>query len=360
MSFTIYKLCLFILIFSFSFFFNLCPTWSQVNEATFLATKGDVRTLFEKKSKEKQNLFPQAHYEGKNYFWTKAKIGQKIKARDIVQTGPDGHAKIVYKNGDQLSIGPGSSLSLPEATENQKNQPSKIDLYYGKMRALISKSGPRNQMEVKTQAATAGVRGTDFFVSESATQGFQVTVLRGAVALQSHSKNNERENKNPLSFKNEIMVRSGFSGNITPILTTEKTIEPNGTPQKQPTESAPPPHLAIKAATKEQLLQVQSITNIQIEKKELDSLPLETKNELEKLNKKTLSSVIADIKQENPKLLKDVDIQHVQSIDQLNKSIVAQLYNKAPSEEPKKKPTQDEMNIFGEDIYKKYFEKNEK
>ncbi|MCB0350013.1 MAG: FecR domain-containing protein [Bdellovibrionales bacterium] len=299
------------------------PLWAQTFVGTIVAKKGDVKILRTPAGPEDKGPF--ALYEGNKYSYELAKIGKKIKPSEIIQSGADGKAKIVYPNGDYLVIGVGTTMVMPDVAEKaEAKDSSSVKLIYGRVRALISKSGPRNNMTVKTPTAVAGVRGTDFFTRSNPSAGTEITVLRGQVDMSSKNKPKE-----------VVKIKTGFSAEAKP-----------------KAESAP----KIIEATKEELLTLQGDTAVQTTKEEIASLPAETQEKLNTLAEKSKEAILNDIKLENEDLYKELSANKDLSPEDINTAVVAGLYQMAPSAK-KKKPTQEEIDSIGKDVYEKYFNK---
>lgn len=319
------------------FFLLLClmltsSVYGQTFVGTIVSTSGDVKIL--KPSKKRG---PFTLYAGKKLSYKKARIGQKVRQKEILHSGPNGKVKIVYKNGDHLSIGPGTSMTMPILNSKiQKKKSSQLNLYYGKVRAMISKKGPRNKMEVKTPSAVAGVRGTDFFVSHQGNNQTQLTVLRGEVEVS------KKIGKNKVS--KPISVKTGFTANI------EKN-------KNEPINQ--PPKIQIEQASKENLLDVQQISSIKEPPTLIASLSKEVQQEVENLQKASTHATLEDIKEEDPKMYEKIKDKKITDISSISTEVVAKLYKKAPRKDKKKKPSLDEIEGLGDDVYNKYFKTND-
>ena len=304
---------------------------AQTFVGTFVMTKGDVKVLRSPSANQKG---PFLVYEGKKFSYEKARIGRKVKGNELVQTGTDGRAKVVYPNGDNFNLGPGTSMSMPSGNEAAKGKKtgSKLNLFYGRVRSLITKGGPRTNLKVKTPSATAGVRGTDFFLRHNPTEGSQVSVLRGEVSMQDTKKG-------AISSK-PIKVKKGFTAKVENKVTKKSK--------------------AVKAelATKEEIVEIQKETALKPSQKAMDKLSEKVKKEVQKLNVKSTEAVVADIKKDDPKLyeqIKDkIDMNNIDEVYEINTKVVAKLYEQAPGE-VKKKPSAEELEAIGKDVYNKYF-----
>lgn len=115
-----------------------------------------------------------------------AKVGSKVVEGDTITAGPDSRAKIVMSDRNVLNISPESKVVIAkyESTSSSKNVELKVE--YGKVRASVEQKydGEQNQFNIKTPAAVAGVRGTDFITGYSvATRQTSVITFSGMVAV---------------------------------------------------------------------------------------------------------------------------------------------------------------------------------
>lgn len=97
---------------------------------------------------------------------TPAKMGSKVKEKDTIVCSKDSRAKLVMLDQNVLNISPETELNLEtykfEPEKNDKNVV--LNVLYGKVRSTVNQKydGDKNKFNVKTPAAVAGVRGTDF------------------------------------------------------------------------------------------------------------------------------------------------------------------------------------------------------
>ena len=162
-----------------AFFMASVPAFSA-GEAVVTQLQGEVVVLSSPQAASHEGVplgQSRAKFEGMHYLARKAKVGERVELPGCVRTMPNARARLVYPNGDQINVGPGTFFRL-EDTRSMK-------MDYGLVRAIISKAGPRNQLKVRTASAVMGVRGTDFVVeSVGATNQTALTLIRGSVSLQ--------------------------------------------------------------------------------------------------------------------------------------------------------------------------------
>ena len=116
----------------------------------------------------------------------KARIGEKVYPKDIVITGKDARAKIVMVDNNEINVSPESQIEIQHYEFDPKAGKKEVllNVIYGKVRAKVEQKydGKSSKFQVKTPAALAGVRGTDFMTSYNREDhSSQVVTFRGAV-----------------------------------------------------------------------------------------------------------------------------------------------------------------------------------
>jgi hypothetical protein len=123
---------------------------------------------------------------------TPAKPNDTIKNSDVVKTGTNASAKILFTDQSIMDLGPNSALKISDyALKDGENRTGSFNLLYGKLRALVTnKVGPNGKVEVKSAGTVMGVRGTEFVVDtpKSSVGGPVVTptvmVIAGLVQVR--------------------------------------------------------------------------------------------------------------------------------------------------------------------------------
>src|SRR5690348_2130250 len=107
----IFKLASFILSLSI---FGICqPIEASENIATLTQLQG-IGRIFSHPSKiptEGENG-SRVLFEGEYYHVKEAHVGDQIDNGEIFRTAPNAKARVVYPNGDQLNLGPGSAYRV--------------------------------------------------------------------------------------------------------------------------------------------------------------------------------------------------------------------------------------------------------
>lgn len=298
--------------------FNL---YASTHQGVIVRKQGDVE-LLTNPSKTVSKNGKTVLYEGIYYTLQKARLGMKVRNGNIIRTKNKSKARVVYRNGDQVNVGEGSTLKIYwERKKKSKKTVSGYNLIYGKVRAIINKDGPRSGSIVKTKSAVMGIRGTDFSVTQrGANSKTSLAVIRGKV--------NFNDSKRP---KKIIQVKQGFSAEV----------ENN---KKKATK------LSISKTTKKELEDIQRQSEV---KKSKDVKSTKLEKELAKLEEKATENTLKDIKTYEPELYKKLKKNKINDIDKINKVVVGTLYVKAPKK--KKKLSIDDINL-DENAYEKYFE----
>ncbi|MCB0414357.1 MAG: FecR domain-containing protein [Bdellovibrionales bacterium] len=297
----------------------------------------------------------QVKFNDKYYRSKKAKIGYRLDWKDVVKTGPEGKVKIAFQNGDSISISPGTAYFLDNSSANPQKTEKKsgvLNLLYGKARAVISKKGPRNNLKIKTKSSVAGVRGTDFVVSyqpkEAKTELF---VLRGAVEVA------------PTGTKTKsVTVKKGQVAEIKKESYVQKQQTENKDSGIETHIDEQPKKMEVKSITKENLVEIQKDSQVNVDKGQMKDVPQEVVQEVKQMEQACANVVLEDIKADDKVLYekimqekesKKIDIM---SADTLNSVVVGKLFKEAPKAKVKHKMQESDMkDLVDEDVYKKYF-----
>ena len=147
------------------------PLHAQNVNGTLRVVKGDVQIK-----------------SGKTGQTSKARLGTQVFPKDVIITGADSRAKIVMVDNNEINVSPDTQIEIQhyEFDPNQGKKEVLLNVLYGKVRNKVEQhyDGKTSKFEVKTPAAVAGVRGTDFMTSYDRASGeSQVVTFRGAVAF---------------------------------------------------------------------------------------------------------------------------------------------------------------------------------
>ena len=320
-----------------------CITAQQVRAsgggATITKKIGKVRVLINPQAEVRGNG---PHVKLGNFYYTliKGKRGMKIPPKAVIQTGRASRAQLIYPNGDQLQVSSFTSYVVDTKQKSKLTEKKSVmKIFFGAVRATIEKTGPRNDMEVKTTTMSMGVRGTDFHVAAySQSGGSEVTILRGKVAVKDTTR------KDAL----EVIIPKGFSAKIQ--------VAPKVSKDRPKDVASSPVPIKLEKTTKEKLVEVQKTTVIKSTKEEKVDPALAQK--LEALEKKAVKVVMNDIKDDDPALYQELQQKGeiATSIDKIQTVIVKKAYKQAPKAIEPSKPDADDLDMSDEDVYQKYFD----
>lgn len=126
------------------------------------------------------------------YFRTEGGDGRQLRTGDSleeggrVETGEDGAVEVRFTDGSSFLLKPNSVLSLVRSREKGDGFVFRdLFLQAGRVVSRIRKATGREQRyNIRTPAAVAGARGTEFRVSVDAEETTRSEVLAGAVAVE--------------------------------------------------------------------------------------------------------------------------------------------------------------------------------
>ena len=299
-------------------------------------------------------------FEKETYFIRPAKNGDRPANGDVITTGKDGKVRLIYRNGDQVTVTPGSAFKFSWDAKTEKNAVAEV--VYGDIRAVIQPEGPRSGMKVKTKSAVMGVRGTDFYVSAwSKEAGSKVAVMRGSVAVTPHIESPAPEAKasdktTPAAAEPkvpEVLVTAGSSGVVkeAPAAPAQALSLAGAT--------SPQPVVEVTSTSKQELVVIQQDSKVTKPKtEELAKAAEPVAKEIAVLEAASVETTLQDVKKHDPQLY--AQLQEANKAgkpadsDQIQAETVKKIFVTAPSlkQEPRK-PTIDDLNGGG-DIYEKY------
>jgi hypothetical protein len=268
------------------------------------------------------------------------KLGYKIPNESIIKTGTGAKAKIIFPDGDQFNLGEATAFKYSWSSSKKGKDEASIGMIFGKLRAVISKEGPRNNMKIKTPSAVMGVRGTDFFVNQPGLiQPTKLAVLRGQVQMTANLKDAK-----------PVEVKSGVTAEVN-VQKPEIKSSVVGTESVLAGKVA---EIKLEETSKQELAVIQKESVIRKEEiKEEVPVTQELAKSIEKLEKQAVETTLTDIKVYDPKLYEELKKQEVASVDTINTNVVKEKYEEAPSRPLK--AGWDDLNEIGNDAYDRYF-----
>ncbi len=115
--------------------------------------------------------------------WKPLKFGVVFKDGDIVRTGPDGFASIVFTDDKtELKVRPKTEITLNAERNADFNLSKKIGQTVGEL--FVSARQPKGYIQVESPLAVATVKGTEFVSLVRSTGDTRIVTLEGVVELK--------------------------------------------------------------------------------------------------------------------------------------------------------------------------------
>ena len=96
-----------------------------------------------------------------------SKAGMELTLADVVDSREDGRARVVFHDETVVSVGPNTTFSIAEFSQEAGEEAIALESRRGAMRVITGQIGrvAPEQFQVRTRTATIGVRGTQFAVT---------------------------------------------------------------------------------------------------------------------------------------------------------------------------------------------------
>lgn len=317
----------------------LSPLIANEQTAFLARISGDV-TVFSVPGKTGAVRAPTVRFKGRSFIAVRAVEGDKLQIDDIIQVGINSSAYLIYNNGDHLSLAAGTSFTIKKGTRNK----TFLDLLHGKIRAVINKYGPRKNLEIRTNALSMGIRGTDFFIAANPSGTTKVAVIRGSVSVKKTKVTGP-----------PTTIPAGYSANVTQPYQELKTKTPGSIPRKP--EKMP---IVVAKTTKKELVSIQRASKPSATHRPSSQVNKTTQLLLKQLEKKAVETTLQDIKENDPDLYKTVinNPQALHNSGNLDTLSIKKIYQKAPKSPTKAKPNAADFRTADDDekVYQKYFD----
>ncbi len=330
---------------------GLPSAWGQGDPTTAVVTRkeGEATLLTPSESEAAKDGGSQVQLNGVRYGLSPIKAGKKITPGSIVQTGADGKVRLIFPNGDQVTVAPGTTYENTKVS-GKESKPL-FNVFSGQIRAIINKGGPRENLEVKTNTTVMGVRGTDFHVASWSTQGgSRVSVLRGKVAVS------ERQDQ-PSSPGSPAPAPSTSPKYQAPVeVAAGQTLTVETKASTDPTK----PKLVVQQTNQEELVTIQKSSTVPRTPKKSGTEDLAKEAaELENLEKKAVATTLADIAKTDPSLYKVIkDPSKIDDLDTIQTLTIKKAITTAPSSTSNSstgtKPSLKDLDLDPEDAYDQY------
>ena len=103
---------------------------------------------------------PAATIESKGAAPAVVDINSKVSMADIVRTDINGFIKVQFKDGSELTVNPGSNVTIDEYVYDPRTNGGKLVMSVGVgVARFVSGSMKKEDIKIKTPTATMGLRG---------------------------------------------------------------------------------------------------------------------------------------------------------------------------------------------------------
>ena len=111
------------------------------------------------------------------------KVNSDVSMADIVRTDVNGFVKIEFKDGSQLTVNPGSNVTIDQYVYDSSTNAGTLVMSVGSgVARFVSGKMKKEDIKIKTTTATMGLRGTDIIIRSDGTNT-QVEVLSGSISV---------------------------------------------------------------------------------------------------------------------------------------------------------------------------------
>lgn len=321
---------------------SLSPLLSaSVDQGTLTRLTGQVEIL----AQAQQDGATPVLYLDKTFYLRAAELGDSVNRGDVIRTGDRSIARIVFDNGDQFMMGPGSEYVLEM---NQENGSSVINMMRGRVKATVSPEGPRNNLEVESRNVSMGVRGTEFYLDDSYL-ATEVSVIRGEVELvvtedapadavefserpSPETVRQEQKDTQMQPPRRVVQRRQILSAGNT---AQARIIEPDAGPTQEATAPTPRVDLLVAGTSQQRLAIIQENTTVSQQEVEplIETISQERRKEIERLEQQARKSTLNDIRNYDIQLYETIIKSESESVDEINSKVLARAMESAPVEE---------------------------
>jgi predicted Zn-dependent protease len=117
-----------------------------------------------------------------------ATVGLLVQAGDVIRSGATARAAILLSDGTQLKLAPNSTIQVKQVSPRRPGQVTpaaagglKTILQFFLGEGWLRSTGPADQLEIETPAATVATKGTEFALAVAPDGGSTLAVVEGLV-----------------------------------------------------------------------------------------------------------------------------------------------------------------------------------
>lgn len=150
--------------------------------------------------------------DGEALDWWDVDIGLEIADFDLMETGPDSYVEVEVQtpgnSGTIVKISENSAFYFEKSAVSGGGNKTTFQLLAGSLSLKVAKLAGSNAVEVKTESAIMGVRGTEFEISIAPESSVLVTCVEGKVAVE-QDEGGYKANAEP-----GTIVRKDYDSNV--------------------------------------------------------------------------------------------------------------------------------------------------
>jgi len=120
---------------------------------------------------------------------TVASIGMAVEPGEVIETGADGSADVVFGTQNLLRLEPGTVVVFDPASEGFAVEAGSVAAIFDKLQSIGV--GPDDTFAVRTPTTVAGVRGTTFFIRIESVDSTYICTCHGVLAFDGASNRPE-------------------------------------------------------------------------------------------------------------------------------------------------------------------------
>ena len=125
----------------------LCTAARAAQVGRFIATEGRVYIK-----------------RGNSFRWKRAQKGSSLFEDSVVRTGRRSRAALVLKDGTRVTLGDATVVEVKRFLLGTKRRSIHLFRFMGKLKCTVTPFSGTSEVQVHTQGAVAGVRGTEFLI----------------------------------------------------------------------------------------------------------------------------------------------------------------------------------------------------
>ncbi|MBN1649404.1 MAG: FecR domain-containing protein [Spirochaetales bacterium] len=165
----------------------------------------------------------EVYRDGEALDWYDVDIGLEVKDFDLVETGPDGYIEVEVltpgNSGTVVKISQNTAFYFEKSAVSGGGNKTTFQLLAGSLSMKVSKLTGNNAVDVRTESAVMGVRGTEFEVIIAPEASILIVCPEGKVEVE------QDENDYTAYAEPGTVVRKDYNNNVRGYQVEAKDIE---------------------------------------------------------------------------------------------------------------------------------------